>query len=95
MHLKKIALMYGGIRSQINFASFFLLNARELELMRLEVKDKNYNEVFFRKQYGMLQMEKWASRGARLHFTNKACTHHIHVNHVHDLSVADPFECTE
>jgi hypothetical protein len=56
--------------------------------MRLEVEDKNYNEAFFAKQYTMLQMDKRASRGAWLHFTNKACTHRIHVNHVHDLSVA-------
>jgi hypothetical protein len=95
IHLKKIVLMYGGIGLQINFASFFVLNARELELMRLEVEDKNYNEAFFAEQYGMLQMEKRASRGARLHFTNKTCTHRIHVNHVCDLSVANPFECTE
>ena len=96
IHLKTIVLeQYRGIRSQINFASFFLLNARELELMRLEVGNTNYNGAFFAEQYGMLQMEKRASRGARLHFTNKACSHRIHVNHVRDLSVANPFECTE
>ncbi|XP_066325445.1 F-box/FBD/LRR-repeat protein At1g51370-like isoform X1 [Miscanthus floridulus] len=95
IHLKKIVLMYRGVRSQINFASFFLLNARELELMRLEVGNTNYNEAFFAEQYGMLQMEKRASRGAQLHFTNKTCTHRNHVNHVRDLSVANPFECTE
>ncbi|XP_066382839.1 F-box protein At4g09920-like [Miscanthus floridulus] len=95
IHLKKIVLSYRGIKSQINFASFFLLNARELELMRLEVGNTNYNEAFFAEQYRMLQMEKRASRGARLHFTNKACSHRVHVNHVRDLSVADPFECME
>jgi hypothetical protein len=63
--------------------------------MRLEVNNENYNEAFFAEQYRMLQMEKRASRGARLHFENKICTHRIHVNHVRDLSVADPFECTE
>ncbi|OQU84760.1 hypothetical protein SORBI_3004G118300 [Sorghum bicolor] len=66
-----------------------------VELMRLEVNNENYNEAFFAEQYRMLQMEKRASRGARLHFENKICTHRIHVNHVRDLSVADPFECTE
>jgi len=96
IHLKTIVLkQYRGLRSQVNFASFFVLNARELESMRLEVGASDCNEAFFAEQYGMLQMEKRASRGARLHFTNKTCTHRIHVNHVRDLSVANPFECTE
>ena len=89
IHLKTIVLkQYRGIRSQVNFASFFLLNARELESMRLEVGASDCDEAFFAEQHGMLQMDKRASRGARLHFTNKSCNHHIHVNHVHDLSMA-------
>jgi hypothetical protein len=93
IRLKTIMLkQYRGTRSQVNFASFFLLNARELESMRLKVEFRYYNEAFFTKQHGMLQMEKRASRGARLHF-KKICTRHVHVNHVYDLSIADPFEC--
>jgi len=57
---------YRGLRSQVNFASFFVLNARELESMRLEVGDSDCNEALFAEQYGMLQMEKRASRGAQL-----------------------------
>jgi hypothetical protein len=92
--LKTIVLkQYRGIRSQVNFASFFLLNARELESMRLEVGASDCNEAFFAEQYAMLQMEKRASRGARLHFIKKLCTHPMYVDHVRELSVADPFEC--
>ena len=68
-------VQYQGIRSQVNFASFFLLNARELELMTLEVESKDYNEEFIAEQHEMLQMEKKASRGARLHFTTNGCQH--------------------
>ena len=94
IHLKTIVLkQYRGIRSQVNFASFFVLNAKELESMRLEVGASDCNEAFFAEQYGMLQMEKRASRGAQLHFTNKRCSHRIHVNHVRDLSIEDPFKC--
>ncbi|XP_062214577.1 putative F-box protein At3g58860 [Phragmites australis] len=95
IRLKTIVLEpYWGINSQVNFASFFVLNARELELMRLGVGSSNYNEVFFAKQHRMLQMEKRASRGARLDFKVKICPHNLlHINHVRDLSITNPFEC--
>ncbi|PUZ69253.1 hypothetical protein GQ55_2G093400 [Panicum hallii var. hallii] len=95
IHLKTIVLeQYRGIRSQVNFASFFLLNARELELMTLELESQDYSEEFVAEQHGMLQMEKRASRGARLHFTGKGCQRFLmHVKHIRDLSITDPFEC--
>ncbi|KAL6611275.1 hypothetical protein ACP70R_039203 [Stipagrostis hirtigluma subsp. patula] len=83
IRLKTIVLQsYRGIRSQVNFASFFVLNARELELMRLVVDRRDYKERFFVEQHGMLQMEKRAARGARLEFTKDFCEHGcLHVNH--------------
>ena len=95
IRLKTIVLeQYQGIRSQVNFASFFLLNARELELMTLEVESEDYNEEFFAEQLRMLQMEKKASKGARLHFTANGCQRFVmHVDHIRDLSITFPFEC--
>ena len=94
IHLKTIVLQgYRGTRSQINFASFFLLNAKKLELMTLEVDNRVANCAFFAEQYGVLQMEKRASRTAQLQFTTKRCRRDAHVNHVRDLAITDPFEC--
>ncbi|CAL5076050.1 unnamed protein product [Urochloa decumbens] len=94
IHLKTIVLEgYQGIRSKINFASFFLLNASKLELMTLRVKKRDGNEVFFAEQCGVLQMEKRASRTARLHFTTESCYNDVHVNHLRDLVITNPFEC--
>ena len=94
IHLKTIVLQgYRGTRSQINFASFFLQNAKKLELMTLEVDNRVANCAFFAEQYGVLQMEKRASRTAQLHFRLKRCRRDAHVNHVRDLAITDPFEC--
>ncbi|TKV95833.1 hypothetical protein SEVIR_9G387700v4 [Setaria viridis] len=95
-HIKTLVLEnYEGIKSHVSFASFFLLNARELELMRLEVAQKNCNEEFFAEQRVKLQVEGRACRGARLDFALNRChCRIIHIDHVHDLTIADPFECT-
>ncbi|PAN10517.1 hypothetical protein PAHAL_2G098300 [Panicum hallii] len=94
IRLKTIVLeLYRGIRSQVNFASFFLLNASKLELMTFAVENRADNDAFFAEQYRVLQMEKRASRSARLHFRTERCNRAVHVIHVRDLAVANPFEC--
>ncbi|CAL5089817.1 unnamed protein product [Urochloa decumbens] len=95
MRIKTVVLgSYWGIRAQVNFASFFILNATELEVMRIELKDSDYNERFFLEHHRRLQMEKRASIGARLDFVRRAlCRNHLDINHVRDLALTDPFEC--
>jgi hypothetical protein len=95
IHLKTIVLkQYRGMRSQVNFASFFLLNARELESMRLEVGASDCNEAFFcRTIWDASGGEKGVERCTVTFYKKKLCTHHIHIDHVCDLSVAYPFEC--
>uniref|UniRef100_A0ACD5ZYE0 Uncharacterized protein n=1 Tax=Avena sativa TaxID=4498 RepID=A0ACD5ZYE0_AVESA len=86
---------YRGIKSHVDFATFFLLNARVLELMIFEVNDEQYNEVFFAQQRETLQVDNRASRGAQLRFTSDWSYHYIIgiVSYsVHDLDPADPFE---
>ena len=84
---------YLGSWSQVNFAKFFVLNARILESLKLAVEYHNHNDEFFDRQYRMLQMQNRASRGARLCFTI-ACRHDVSdIMHVRDLDLTDPFTC--
>ena len=96
IRLKTIVfLRYRGIKSQVNFAQFFILNARMLETMRLEGGHYMEDEVFIARQHELLQVENRASIGARIDFKMDKCDHYLtHIKHVHDLSITDPFECT-
>ncbi|CAN6201885.1 unnamed protein product [Urochloa humidicola] len=99
IRLKTVVLKrYRGLRSEVNFASFFVLNAKMLELMRLECEQDNHDDpMFIAKQHSLLEVDKRASRGARFCFTTGCRCHffnHTHINHILDLSISDPFECT-
>ncbi|GJN18439.1 hypothetical protein PR202_gb05602 [Eleusine coracana subsp. coracana] len=51
------------------------------------------NEPFI-EQHKVLEMEKRASRDAQLDFVAEICFHdNLHIDHVRDLSLTDPFEC--
>jgi len=64
--------------------------------MRFQGGGYNVSEGFLAEQHQLLQLEKRASRCARFYFTNKSCYHKFtHINHAHDLSITDPFECVE
>ncbi|VAI13588.1 unnamed protein product [Triticum turgidum subsp. durum] len=83
---------YEGIKSDIEFASFFVLNATVLELMTLQIGARDYNEKFLAEQRRKLQLENKASRGARFHFTTDRCARGVwDVHHVRDLDLTDPF----
>ena len=85
---------YRGTRSEVNFATFFVLNAKMLESMTFECQRDSVTNRFLAEQHQLLQLEKRASRCAQFYFTTKRCDHDfMHITHAHDLSIADPFEC--
>ena len=91
----QIDLFLKCIKLHVDFATFFVLNARVLELMTLQVHQKDYNEEFFVQQRKLLRLDSKASRGARFHLTqdrSHCCTSDFHVR---DLDLADPFERKE
>ena len=97
IRLKKIVLStYLGNNAHVKFAEFFVLNARVLESMVLQVDVSNYhNKAWIERQQTLLQIEERASRGARFDFVSHSSRpvscEHIWYEQVHDLSKADPF----
>ncbi|GJN00128.1 hypothetical protein PR202_ga17291 [Eleusine coracana subsp. coracana] len=93
--LKEIILQnYQATESQINLATFFILNAKKLEIMKFQSRVRNRKKSIT-EQKQLLQLEKRASTGARFQFLICKCDYQypLHIKHVGDLSKADPFEC--
>uniref|UniRef100_A0A452YXG8 FBD domain-containing protein n=2 Tax=Aegilops tauschii subsp. strangulata TaxID=200361 RepID=A0A452YXG8_AEGTS len=92
LSLKEVVLKgYEGKRSDLNFAKFFVLNAKVLESMELRVQDNTFTRRWETNQCRRLQLDSRASRNARFEFgeaypfTTFACSKHAHV-----LTMADP-----
>ncbi|KAF8731664.1 hypothetical protein HU200_015592 [Digitaria exilis] len=95
IRLKTVVLKnYRGIKSHVNFASFFVLNAKMLESMTFEGAACQ-NEKFIAEQHSLLELGKRVSKSAQFYFTVHGFwdSHITHIKHVHDLSITDPFEC--
>ncbi|CAM0871622.1 unnamed protein product [Alopecurus aequalis] len=94
IRLKKISWgYYEGVEKHANFATFFVENAKVLELMTFQVYHEDYNdEEFFARQRKMLRLDRKASRGAQFHFTLDDPHRYVKDFGLHDLDLADPFE---
>ncbi|CAL5034458.1 unnamed protein product [Urochloa decumbens] len=100
IRLKKLVLTnYRGNESHFNFAKFFVLNARLLQSMRLELRGgNNYGSKWIKRQHRLLQTKDKASRDAQFDFVPAYYTVNVHflsdlvcTEQVHDLAIADPF----
>ncbi|KAI4979205.1 hypothetical protein ZWY2020_015958 [Hordeum vulgare] len=91
-HLKKVMLtLYLGYEKQVHLARFFVLDAKVLNKIEFLVWT-DYNDELVAHQHRLLQVENRASRDAEFEFRNSLFFIDKHVeDHIHDLSVADPF----
>lgn len=88
---------YHGTPRDVNFARFFLLNAKVLEHMEFATRKsedrKKYISEWIAGQPVKLQLDNRASQGAQFNFTHASYYDDgIHIGHIHDLTVSDPFD---
>ena len=92
LHLKKVVLKnYFGNRPDVNFAKFFVLNAKVRDEMKFGVFN-NCNDKWKSNQHRRLQLDNKASRDARFEFKSSSWSTFTNNPHTHDLSMVDPFE---
>ncbi|RLN35054.1 hypothetical protein C2845_PM03G18390 [Panicum miliaceum] len=98
IRMKKVVLLnYRGNKSHANFAKFFVLNARLLESMVLELDNGiMLSTEWIESQHKRLQTKNKASRVARFDFVHhddgqSELLGHVDGAQAHDLSTADPF----
>uniref|UniRef100_A0A0E0EA78 FBD domain-containing protein n=1 Tax=Oryza meridionalis TaxID=40149 RepID=A0A0E0EA78_9ORYZ len=91
-HLKKVVIRnYGGRRPDVDFAKFFVLNAKALREMELAGLN-NCNQKWLANQHRRLQLEKKASQNAQFTFKTTHTSDFSMNKHTHDLSISDPFD---
>ncbi|KAM0880612.1 hypothetical protein ACQ4PT_033451 [Festuca glaucescens] len=90
-HLKIVIFkLFVGHEKQVNFARFFVLNAKVVNRIEFELFDYKSESVAY--QHQLLQVENRASRGAQIQFRSQPVRSDLDAHkHIHDLSVADPF----
>ena len=96
-HLREVSLNgYRGRRPDINFANFFVLNARVIKVMRFGIKF-THNDRCWASQHKWLQLDNKGSAEAHFEFRplpisfDRFDFQGIERRIIHDLSVADPF----
>jgi hypothetical protein len=95
IRVKTIALeCYEGYKSEVDFAKFFVLNAKALEWMTFHIHPDLNREEFFSEQTRKLQLEKKASKAAQFQFRFTRCVRNVETIHdVRHLDLTDPFTC--
>ena len=89
-HLKKVVFKsFEGYGKQVDYARFFVLNAKVLDKIEFEAHN-HYGTEMVGYEHKLLQVENRASRDAQFEFRSKHRRTEYDA-HIHDLSVADPF----
>uniref|UniRef100_A0A0E0LJE2 Uncharacterized protein n=1 Tax=Oryza punctata TaxID=4537 RepID=A0A0E0LJE2_ORYPU len=93
-HLKSIVLKrYQAKMPVVNFAKFFILNAKVLKVMKFGVQDiTRQNEKWMTNQLRRLQLDNKASQDARFNFDSKYWSDYLEATRIDDFSVSDPFD---
>uniref|UniRef100_A0ACD5XYV3 Uncharacterized protein n=4 Tax=Avena sativa TaxID=4498 RepID=A0ACD5XYV3_AVESA len=93
LHLKSIVLSsYQGKGPDVNFAKFFVLNAKVLEVMKFRVFGTCFKK-WKANQHRRLQLNDRASRDARFDFEKSEGASMFSYNkHMHDMWMADTFD---
>ncbi|XP_037441806.1 putative FBD-associated F-box protein At5g56390 [Triticum dicoccoides] len=94
LNLKAIVLnTYEGKTPDVDFAKFFVLNAKVLELMKFGVYRNSCNQKWVANQHMRLQLDNRASRDARFDFERDyGNCRFYYKKHMHDMWIADPFD---
>ena len=92
LHLKKVVLKnYDGLcGSSINFAKFFVLNAKGLKEMKITLP-YHRPHGWFANHSSLLRVRIRASPDARIEMRCGTKDDFTHNKHTHDLSMAEPF----
>jgi hypothetical protein len=89
-HFKKLVLKnYKGDEEDVNFAKFFVLNAKVLNEIKFGVNEKIHKK-WVSDQYRLLEVETKSSPNAQLEFIHASSYIYAKLG-IHDLSIADPF----
>jgi hypothetical protein len=86
---------YHGMRPDVDFAKFFVLNAKVLKKMVFGSGYANTtnSDNWMTNQHRRLQLDKRASQGAQFKFIGVCdLIPHEHYKRTHDLWVDDPFD---
>jgi hypothetical protein len=94
LHLKKLVLInYRGFTRDVEFAKFFLLNARVLEVLECTTRCRKCDAEWISQQRSKVQLERRASQDVRFVMAHASyVSDHIHIRHIHDLTFDDPFD---
>ncbi|CAM0953748.1 unnamed protein product [Alopecurus aequalis] len=95
LHLQRVVLKNyeGNRRPFIDFAKFLILNAKVLKEMEIRVLNVE-SDKWMCYQRRQLQLENSASRDAQIELRSDTYASPANHDYTHDLSIADPFECS-